>query len=230
MSLTKTALAALALALAWAAPAGAQVADSGSFRVYVDEREVGTEEFLIVQTGSGAASEITATGRVRLRLPDGTLELDPRLTTRGIGADPVEYQVQVGGTGPSRIVGTIGAGRVSARIVTPSGEQLREYVASSGAVVLEDPVAHHYYFLAQRAHQPRVPVIVPRDNRQVMATVVNRGEERVRIGDAEATLFHLVVQPAGAPERHVWVDALNRVVRVDIPARGYRAERTRIPR
>jgi hypothetical protein len=38
------------------------------------------------------------------------------------------------------------------------------------------------------------------------------------------------VQPAGGTERHVWVDALNRVLRVDIPARGYRAERTRIPR
>lgn len=229
--LPKTAVALLALAAAYAAPApaSAQVADSGSFRVYVNDREVGTEEFLIVQTGTGSAAETTATGRVRLRLPDGTLELDPRLTTRGIGADPVEYQVQVGGTSPGRIVGTIGGGRVSARIVTPTGEQLREYVASSGAVVLEDPVAHHYYFLAQRAHQDRVPVIVPRDNRQVMATVVNRGEERVRVGGEDATLYHLVVV-AGGLERHVWADALNRVIRVDIPSRGYRAERTRIPR
>ncbi len=167
---------------------------------------------------------------MRLQLPEGSLELDPRLTTRGISSDPVEYQVQVGGTTPGRIVGSIGGGRVSARILTPTGERLREYVASNGAVVLDDPVAHHYYFLAQRTHQGRIPVIIPRDNRQVMATVVNRGEEEVAVGGTTATLFHLVVQPAGETERHVWVDALNRVVRVDIPARGYRAERTRIPR
>lgn len=228
-SLPKTALALLAAALS-AAPVAAQVADSGSYRVYIEDREVGTEDFLIVQSGAGTASETSATGRVRLRLADGSLELDPRLTTRGIGSDPVEYQVQVGGSSPGRIVGSIGGGRVSSRIVTPTGEQLREYVASSGAVVLEDPVAHHYYFLALRSHQGRVPVIVPRENRQVMATVTNRGEERVRVGGAEATLFHLVVQPTGGAERHVWVDALNRVMRVDIPSRGYRAERTRIPR
>jgi hypothetical protein len=228
---TKLVVILLALAAtAHAAPAAAQVADSGSFRVYVEDREVGTEEFVIVQSGTGTSAETTATGRVRLRLPDGTLELDPRLTTRGIASDPVEYQVQVGGSVPERIVGSIGGGRMSARIVTPTGEQLREYVASSGAVVLDDPVAHHYYFLAQRAHRGRVPVIVPRDNRQVMATVVNRGEARVRVGGTEVTLFHLVVQPADGVERHVWVDALNRVMRVDIPARGYRAERTRVPR
>lgn len=230
-TIVKPALFGLALALA-AAPASAkgQVADSGSFRVYVEDRQVGTETFVIVQSGAGDAAETSASGRVRLQLPDGTLELDPRLSTRGIGADPVEYQVQVGGTAPQRIVGSIGGGRVSARIVTPTGERLREYVASSGAVVLDDPVAHHYYFLAQRTHQGRVPVIVPRENRQVMATVASRGEEQVRVGGTEVTLFHLVVQPAGGTERHVWVDALNRVVRVDIPARGYRAERTRIPR
>jgi hypothetical protein len=229
MKIARTFALAAAL-LAIAAPAGAQVADSGSFRVFVQDREVGTEEFVIVQSGTGTASETSATGRVRLRLPEGTLELDSRLTTRGIGADPVEYQVQVGGSTPGRIVGSIGGGRVSARIVTPTGEQLREYVASSGAVVLEDPMAHHYYFLAQRAHQGRVPIIVPRENRQVMVTVTHRGEQRLRVGDTEATLFHLVVQPVDGHERHVWVDALNRVVRVDIPARGYRAERVRVPR
>ncbi|MDP9349698.1 MAG: hypothetical protein M3P24_11255, partial [Gemmatimonadota bacterium] len=87
-----------------------------------------------------------------------------------------------------------------------------------------------YYFLAQRVRGGRVPVIIPRENRQVMATVTSRGEERVRIGDATASLFHLVVHPAGGEERHVWVDALSRVIRVDIPARGYRAERTALPR
>ncbi len=136
----------------------------------------------------------------------------------------------VGGSSPSRTVGTVNGGRFSAKIVTPSGEQLREYVASNGAVVLDEGVAHHYYFLAQRTHQGRVPVIVPRENRQVIATVSSRGEESVRINGTTATLFHLVVHPQGGDEHHVWVDALNRVVRVEVPARAWRAERTRMPR
>ncbi|HEX8390875.1 MAG TPA: hypothetical protein VF665_00855 [Longimicrobium sp.] len=222
---------ALPLALfALAAPVAAQGSDSGTFRVFVDGREVGTEEFTITQTGTGTAQEVTASGRVRVRLPEGTLELDPRLRSRGIASDPVDYQVEVGGSSPSKIVGTVNGGRFSAKIVTPAGEQLREYVASSGAVVLDEGVAHHYSFLAQRTHNGRVPVIVPRENRQVMATVTSRGEESVTVNGTSAMLFHLVVQPAGGAEHHVWVDALNRVVRVEVPSRSYRAERTTVPR
>lgn len=220
----------LALAGLAAAPAAAQGGDRGTFTVFVEDRQVGTEEFTIVQSGTGSTAELTATGRVRVGLPDGTLELDTRLRARGIGADPVDYQVSVGGSAPSRTIGTVGGGRFSAKIVTPSGEQLREYVASNGAVVLDEGVAHHYYFLAQRTHQGRVPVIVPRENRQVIATVSSRGEETVQVNGTTATLFHLVVQPQGGDEHHVWVDALNRVVRVEIPARGWRAERTEVPR
>lgn len=223
-------LALLATPLAAPVQAAAQQVDSGTFVVYVEDRQVGTEQFVITQAGSGSGAEMVATGRVRLRLPEGTLELDPRLTSRGVGADPVSYQVDVGGSSPSRVVGTVGGGRFSAKIVTGSGEQLREYVASSGAVVLDQGVAHHYQFLAQRTHQGRVPVIVPRENRQVMATVSTRGEETVRIGGVSATVFHLVVQPAGGEEHHVWVDDLNRVVRVEVPSRAWRAERTRMPR
>jgi hypothetical protein len=221
-----------ALATLLAAPLSAQAgtADQGTFRVLVGGREVGTEQFNIAQTGSGNGAVLVATGRVSLRLPTGSLELTPRLRATGVGADPVHYEVDVGGDSPQRIAGNIGGGRVSAKIVTASGEQLREYVASSGALVLDEGVAHHYYFLAQRLHNGRVPVIVPRENRQVIATVSSRGEETVQVGGASARLFHLVVQPQGGEEHHVWVDDLNRVIRVHVPSRQYEAVRTALPR
>lgn len=228
MTIARTRLfATLALAGLLAAPAAAQTgSDRGTFTVFVGDRQVGTEEFTIEQTGTGT----TATGNLRVALPEGTLQLDSRLRTRGVGADPVDYQVSVEGSAPSRTIGTVSSGRFSAKIVTPAGEQLREYVASNGAVVLDEGLAHHYYFLAQRTHGGTVPVIIPRENRQVIATVTNRGEERTRVAGTEATLFHLVVQPRGGDEQHVWVDALNRVIRVEIPARAWRAERTQLPR
>jgi hypothetical protein len=231
MNIARLVLPVLALAtLPLAAPAAAQTVDAGTFKVFVEDREVGTETFTITQSGSGDGAELIASGHVQLGLPEGTLELDPRLRSRGVGADPVDYQVLVGGSAPSRVIGTVGSGRFSAKIVTPAGEQLREYVASAGAVVLDQGVAHHYYFLALRTHQGRVPVIVPRDNRQVIATVSSRGEETVAINGHSATLFHLVVQAPGWDERHLWVDDLNRVIKVEVPARAYRAERTALPR
>jgi hypothetical protein len=232
MTRTLSRIALFALAALAPAPAAAQsgASDQGTFRVYVQGTEVGTEEFTIRQSGSGETSEYTATGKVSLRLPTGSLELTPRLRSRGLQADPASYQVDVGGDSPRKIVGNVGDGRFSARIVTTAGEQLREYAASSGALVLDEGVAHHYYFLAQRTRSGRVPVIVPRENRQVMATVSSRGEEQVEVNGTRVSLYHLVVQPAGAGPQHVWVDALNRVIRVEIPDRGYRAERTELPR
>lgn len=220
------------VAVAVGSPLHAQTGatDEGTFRVSVDGRNVGTEEFSIRQSGSGSGAETIATGRVQLTLPTGTLELTPRLRASGLRADPVSYEVSVGGDSPRKIVGTVGSGRFSAKIVSSSGEQLREYVASSGALVLDDGVAHQYYFLARRMRNGTVPVIIPRENRQVMATVTDRGEERVTIGGTTVNLFHLVVQPADAGERHVWVDALNRVIKVEIPDRNYVAVRTELPR
>ncbi|HET6765671.1 MAG TPA: hypothetical protein VFH27_18455, partial [Longimicrobiaceae bacterium] len=152
---------AIALAAPGALAAQAAALDAGSFRIFVDGHAAGTEEFTIRRTGSGTAEEVTASGRVDVQLPSGTLELSPRLRATGLSADPVSYQVDVGGSSPQRIVGTVGSGRFSAKIVTGAGEQLREYVVSSGALVLDDGVAHHYYFLAQRG-AARVPVIIPR--------------------------------------------------------------------
>ena len=224
--------AALPAAALWAAPLAAQTGgnDAGTFRVYVEGREVGTEEFTIRTSGSGVGAETVATGKVSLRLPSGSLELTPRLRASGVGADPVAYQVDIGGDAPRRITETIGGGRVSARITSGTGEQLREYVASQGAVVLEENVAHHFYFIAQRTRSGRIPVIIPSQNRQVMATVSSRGEERTQVGDVQATLFRMVVTPAGGQEHHVWVDTLGRVIKVEVPARAYLAVRTEIPR
>jgi len=222
---------ALFAAVLLVAPAGAQgVNDQGTFRVYVGGSEVGTEQFSIRQTGNGPTAELVAAGQVTLRLPSGSLELTPRLRARGPQADPASYQVDVGGDSPRRIVGNVADGRFTARIVTASGEQLREYVAASGAVVLDEGVAHHYFFLANRTHSGNVAVIVPRENRQVVARVVDQGQEQVEVGGARVAAYHLVVTPRESGPHHVWVDALNRVLRVEIPDRQYRAVRTEVPR
>lgn len=204
-----------------ALPAQTQV-DQGTFQVSVEGRPAGTEQFSIQQNGSGSGTETIASGEVRLRLEDGGLTLAPRLRAAGLGADPVSYQVEVGGSAPQRIVGTVGGGRFSAKIITPSGEALREYVASNGATVLDDAVAHHYYFLAQRflgmrVPTARIPVLIPRENRQATATVRDRGPDQVQIGGSTVTAERrLMVQLKPGEQRSVWLDALNRVLRVEI--------------
>jgi hypothetical protein len=204
--------------------------DEGTFTILVDGREVGTEQFAIRQTGSGANIELVATGRVQATLPTGTLELQSRLRATGFDAVAVGYQVDVGGDAPRRVAGTFTGGRATARIATPTGEQLREYLATTGAIVLDDFVAHHYYFLSRRTRSGRVPLILPRENRQVMATITDQGERTVTVAGAPVSLYHLMVQPDGMHARHVYLDALGRVIRVEIPAANYVAVRTELPR
>jgi hypothetical protein len=221
----------LALGL-FATTASAQSAaeDEGTFEILVNGRTVGSEQFSIRQTGSGAATEFLATGRVHVLLPTGSLDLVPRLRASGFQADPLSYDVTIGGDAPRRIVGSVGSGRFSAKIVTPAGEQLREFVASSGATILDEGVAHHYYFIARRTRSGRIPILIPRENRQVMADVIDRGSQQMTIRGATVTLYHLVVRPVGGEERHVYVDTLGRVIRVEIPDRNYVALRTELPR
>jgi hypothetical protein len=209
------------------AQTGAQ--DEGTFEITVNGRTVGTEQFTIRQTGIGGSSEFIATARVQVTLPTGSLDLASRLRLTGFDASPTTYEVTVGGDAPQRIVGNVGAGRFSAKIATPSGEQLREYVASDGAIILDEGIAHHYYFLARRTRSGRVPVLIPRENRQVMAEVIDRGEATLTIRGEQVRLYNIVVRPSAGEERHVWVDALGRVIRVEIPDRGYVAVRTEIP-
>lgn len=221
----------LALSLtALSAAAQTNAEDEGTFEILVNGRLAGTEDFSIRQTGVGSAATFIATGRVQVLLPTGSLDLAPRLRAAGFQADPVAYELTVAGDASRRIVGSIGDGRFSARIVTTSGEQLREYVAGEGATIVDDGIAHHYYFLVRRTRSGTVPILIPRENRQVMAQVVDAGEDQLSIRGTQVTLYHLIVTPTGSGPRHIWSDALGRIIRVEIPDQNYVATRTELPR
>jgi hypothetical protein len=99
-------------------------------------------------------------------------------------------------------------------------------------VLADDGVAHHYYFLARRleAGAARVPVIIPRQNRQVIAQVTLVGTERVSIAGEAIDARKVSVVPTGTPERFVWIDAQGRVLRVEIPSTGFLATRVAAPK
>jgi hypothetical protein len=221
------------VAAAVAAPAAAQTAqlDEGSFRILVSGREVGVETFSIRQSGTGADAVIIAQGRVVLDAAAGGSEVVANVQLAGAGLRPVAYDVELHGADARRINARITGSRASARTVSPSGETMREYLVSDGAVLLDDGVAHHYYFIAQRlaAGATRTPIIVPRESRQIQATIESVGEESISAGGQTVRATRLNVTPAGGDLRSVWIDAQGRVLRVEISARNYVAVRTALP-
>ncbi len=224
-------VAALILTAPLAVPAAAraqnQTLDEGTFRIMVAGHEVGRETFSIRESGAGSDAVVVAQGRVTLdnRTVNSSLELT------GAKLRPAVYQVQIEGDGEKRIAGRLAGGRFSAKIVSPSGEQMREYLAGDGAVVVDEGVAHQYYFVARAAAAgaTTLPLLVPSENRQVMAQLSSAGQESVEVGGKRVPARHLVVTLRGGDARDVWVDDQGRILRVEIPARQYAAVRTSAP-
>ena len=215
------------------AAVGAQTTtiDEGTFRLLINGREAGTETFSIRQSGSGDRAVVIAQGRVVLADGGDGEQVTSSLQLAGSPMRPAAYDLQVEGGDTERIAGRVVGGRFSARIVRPSGEQMREYLVSEGAVIADEGVAHQYYFLAQRvgAEGGRVPVVIPRNSRQVWATVTVSGDESVQIAGRSVPARRLDVQLEGGAATRVWVDGEGRVLRVAIPSTNFVAERTAVP-
>ncbi len=213
-------------------PARAQgVLDRGTFRLTLGGQEVGSESFTIRQDGTGPAAVTVAQGTVALDTGKVAQELTSWLRVSAAAARPAEYRLNVQGSSQEQITGSVAGGRFSARIVSPAGEMMREYLASDGAVVVDDGLVHQYYFLAQRAGgaSTRVALLIPREDRQVVATVTAAGTQPIDGAGHRVDARLLRVSGAGLPERQLWIDPQGRVLRLSIPSRGFVATRTTLP-
>ena len=223
-------LAVLALSAGAALPAFAQVTtlDEGTFTISRNGTPVGRESFTIRSSPGGMGGPVV---QARATVSYDDRRLTPVLKADSIGS-PTEYQLEVrAGANASEVLkGVIRRGRFSATMQTPRGENLKEYVVSEGALVLDEDVFHQYYFLARGNRTGAVPVVVPHKNVQVMMRIEDRGPATVSIGGQPVAGRALVlVEPAGA-SREIWVDSAGRVLKVAIPARGLLALRDEPPR
>jgi hypothetical protein len=219
----------LAATLCGAATAAAQttIVDEGSFRLSVRGAPVGTETFTIRQSGTGAAANIVAQGRITLDSGDQTRAL---LQVDGPGLRPAAYQIEASGPDRVTVRGQAAGNRFRAQVVSATGETMREYLIGEGAIVLDDGVAHHHYFIAGLTPGARpIPVIVPRQNRQVTASLRDAGRESIDVGGQRVSARRLSFEPEGMPTRMLWVDDEGRILRLSIPDQGYLAERTALP-
>jgi hypothetical protein len=223
-------LAVLAFSAGAAMPAVAQVTtlDEGVFVISRNGAAVGRESFSIKSSPGGMGGPVV---QARATVSYDDRRLTPVLKADSIGS-PTEYQLEVrAGANASEVLkGVIRRGRFSATMQTPRGENLKEYVVSEGALVLDEDVFHQYYFLARGNRTGEVPVVVPHRNVQVVMRIENRGNATVTVGGQSLPARALVlVDPAGG-NREIWVDAQGRVLKVAIPSRGILAVREEPPR
>jgi hypothetical protein len=210
-----------------ALPLGAQtvVLDEGTFRILRGGQSIGTESFTIRRTGQGVDAQVLANAEITLDLPSGAELVKPLLQT-GSDLSLSAYQVEVSGGGQRLDIRVTPSGRrllVSSR--SPTGDQEREFRSAPGGVLLEEGVAHQYWFLSQLGEGTAVNVLVPRAGAQDRIEVRSVRPESVVVAGAPAQARHVTFAINGAIHE-VWYDAEDRVLKVDVPGTGFAAERT----
>jgi len=202
--------------------------DENAFRIYLDGEVVGREEFSIRRIGPGGQQRIILRGKVELDLSEGRLNLAPAMDVQGGTLRVSDYQIKVSGTEATDIFVSVSGNRYLARVVSSSGEQLREFRAGPGSVLLDEGVVHHHYLLnpfLDGESSVSLTVLMPRAGRQERMTLSLVGEEEIRVGGVlvpDARRYHL---EGGDHTRDIWFDSHGRILRMEIPSQGYLAER-----
>ncbi len=207
------------------------VVDQGTFAVSLDGRQAGTEEFTIRRAGINRDDALFATATVDLRREGGAQQV--RILLRATPADGLPkcegtepcYQVDVTGAAAMSLRLGLSGRRYVARILDSAGEEIREFPAAPGTRILENDVAHLYYFLRDVAEGARAPVLTPGDRARSTLLAGRASSEQIQLGP-NIVEARRVEFSAGDDRRIVWFDRLGRVLRVSVPRRGYLAERT----
>lgn len=198
--------------------------DEGTFAITLHGKPAGTETFSIQKAGAGQQGTVIAHGVVTLKLPGGTQVIRPLLEAPGLDSSVSKYQVKVSGPESMQLGLTKTGNRYVSLSRSKAGEEEMEFLARPDTRILEEDVAHQYYFLRNVPAGGHAYVIVPRERRQLDLVASAPTDETLRLNETTVAA-RKVTFSAGTDRRIVWFDRQGRVLRVEVPSRGYVAER-----
>lgn len=217
-----------AVLLAVSAPATVRgqgiVVDEGRFQITISGRAVGTEDFSIRRAGIGRDDAFFANAVISQGTSAERQEISPLLRATPPDGVIAGYQVKVTGHDALDFQMTRVGNRYVAVARSPGGDEEREFPARDTSRILDRDVAHHYYFLRDAREGARLHVIEPRTRTQTTLVVERRSDEEILLGGRNTPARRLEFTVDGQV-RIAWYDRLGRVLRVEIPALGYVAER-----
>lgn len=205
---------------------GSAVVDEGTFTISRAGVPVGRESFRVIRAPAPGGQVYQATGTSVI----GETKATSRLGTDSAGR-PVAYESDVteGGQLVQRLRGRGRPSRFSVLAQTRTGESAREYVLPNGTLVLDEDVFHQFFFVGLAAESGELVVISPRTAQQNVMRLRAGAEETVEIAGRALTARRYLLEDARGP-RHVWIDSEGRLLKVEIPDRGYVALRDDPPK
>ncbi len=201
--------------------------DEGAFRVSFNGEVVGREEFSIRRVGMGDQALLHLRGRVELDLPEGQRTLTLAVRAEGSEMAVTAYQLKATGERDSDIHVSRSGRRFLAKVLSSSGEEVREFRAGPGSILLDRDMAHLHFLLLPFLSNPAgvsLSVLSPVAGEQTRMTLSFEGQEEVRVGTELIQGRHYRLD-GGEGSREIWFDEQSRILRIVIPSTGYVAER-----
>ena len=202
------------------------VVDEGTFSVTEKGAPLGRESFRIARTPAPGGQVYLVKGQSSL----GDNKVSTTLGTDSTGV-PVSYESEhtVRGQLVQRLQGRGRPGRFSVLKETKSGESAREYPLINGALLLDENIFHHFFFVPGAAGRD-LTIIAPRTAEQGKFRVEERGVEMVEIAGRSLSGRRFALVGSSEASRDVWIDEKGRLLKVAIPERGLVALRDDTPR
>ena len=202
--------------------------DEGVLVVRVDTLEVARESFRLAhgRLSRGDAGWTLAT-TIRYDRARPVVVLAPILEVNS-DTMPATLQYDVADPRqPARILGELGRGRFTVRLVARATERAREFPTGQRAAVLDDSVFALYVFAAWRATSETVTLtaIYPRGLRRDALQLRDLGLASTTLNRDPARLRHIVLVDPGEGTVSLWLDESGRLMKVEIPSRRLTAER-----
>lgn len=203
------------------------VVDEGTFTVTERGAPLGRESFRIARTPAPGGQVYLVKGQSAL----GENRISTTLGVDSLGL-PVSYESEhtVRGQLVQRLQGRGRPGRFSVLKQTKSGESAREYLLNNGALLMDEDVFHHFYFVPIGAKLPHLVVIAPRTSQQGSFRVEDRGAETIEIAGQSISSRRYALIGSSEAGRDVWIDEKGRLLKVAVPEKGLVALRDDPPR
>ena len=128
---------------------------------------------------------------------------------------------------PSRILGELGRGRFTVRLVARATERAREFPTGPRTAVLDDSVFALYVFVGWRAasEPSALTAIYPRGLRREVVQIQDLGLASTTLNRGPARLRHITLGVEGPGTVNIWLDERGRLMKVEIPSHHLIAER-----
>src|SRR5216117_4621959 len=183
--------------------------DEGVLVVRVDTIEVARESFRLTH-GRLSRGDIgwTLATTIRYDRSRPVVVLAPILEVNG-DTMPAALQYDVADPRqPSRILGELGRGRFTVRLLARATERAREFPTGQRAVVLDDSVFAPYVFAAWRATSEPVALtaIFPRGLRREAVQIRDLGLGATTLNRDPARLRHITLGEDGQESVSLWLD------------------------